>query len=60
MWGKDLELELSEYLLPLKLTPDAPPIVGIRETLHYQTMTSSEAVGALVKALAEKLVTRQD
>ncbi len=49
----------AEYLLPLRLATDLDPIVGLRETIGYQTMTTQGDVDRIAELLLAK-VTRWD
>lgn len=45
----------SEYLLPLHLERALLPIVGLQETLGFQTMEKSEDIPRIVELLVEKI-----
>jgi energy-coupling factor transporter ATP-binding protein EcfA2 len=49
----------AEYLLPLRLATDLDPIVGLKETIGYQTMTTQGDVDRIAELLLTK-VTRWD
>lgn len=46
---------MSDYLLPIRLTKDVPPIVGLRETIGYQKLTERSDIDKIVNVLSAKL-----
>lgn len=47
----------GDYLLPLRLGTDLPPVVGLRETIGYQTLYSVNDINRIVNILVSKLST---
>lgn len=47
----------ADYILPLRLEPEIPAIVGLRETLGYQTLYSLSDISRIVEILLAKITT---
>lgn len=46
---------LTEYLLPVHLTPNPPSIMGLRDTIGYQRLVDADDISRVVRIFREKL-----
>ena len=47
----------GDYLLPIRLEPEVPAVVGLKETLGYQTLAGPDDIERIVSILLAKLTT---
>ena len=45
----------ADYILPLRIGGSVSPLVGLRETLGYQTLTNEEDIERIVGIVVSKL-----
>lgn len=49
----------SDYLLPLKLETETPPMVGLKSTVGYMSMISRDDIDNVLETLVEKITSWQ-